>query len=119
MHPQHRNRLGPSIGVTDKLHLEPPSARTALPLAIVYRVRRTNDAGVPRFREHVPPEPRQMLASSFLPYLATRERLLNQLSIMEGITRFVRMFDFEIPTSTSAQAAAAVALAHIDEVLSS
>ena len=118
MQPNGRLRLGTCIGETDKLHLEPPSVSAALPLAIVYRVRRTTNAGGPRFREHVPPEPRQVLASSFLPYLGTRERLLNQLSICEGIVRFVRMFDFEIPASVSAQTAAAVALAHIEDVLS-
>jgi hypothetical protein len=117
MTPLGRERLGRRVGSTDKSHLEPSPAPAPLPLAILYRVIRQPQLMRPLLREHVPPEPRLVLASSFLSYLDTPERLLNQLSVCERVTSSVRMFDFEIPTSVSASVAAAVAYAHAERVL--
>jgi hypothetical protein len=119
MTPAGRARLGRRVGATDKPHFEPASTGAALPLAIVYRLVRTPNAGTPRFREHAPPPARLVLASSFLPYLRTKERMLNQLAICAQVTSAVRIFDFEITTQVSARAAAALAQAHLEEVLAS
>ncbi len=118
MTPTGRARLGRRVGSTDKPHFEPASAGLPLPLAVVYRVIRSPLAvGTPRFREHAPPPPRLVLASSFLPYLRTKERMLNQLAICAQITTSVRIFDFEITAQVSARAAAALVQAHLEEVL--
>jgi hypothetical protein len=117
MTPAGRARLGRRVGSTDKPHFEPASPGVPLPLAIVYRVIRTPLDGPPRFREHAPPPPRLVLASSFLPYLRTKERMLNQLAICAQITTSVRIFDFEITSSVSARAAAALVQAHLEDVL--
>ena len=117
MTPVGRARLGRRVGATDKPHFEPATTTGPLPLAIVYRVIRSPLAGQPQFREHVPPPPRLVLASSFLPYLRTRARMLNQLAICGQVTTSVRIFDFEITTPVSARAAAELAQAHLEEVL--
>lgn len=117
MTPTGRARLGRRVGSTDKPHFEPASTGIPLPLAVVYRVIRSPQAGPPRFREHVPPPPRLVLASSFLPYLRTKERMLNQLALCAQVTTSVRIFDFEITTPVSASAAAALVQAHLEEVL--
>ncbi len=111
-----RARLGRRVGSTDKPHFEPPSTDAPLPLAIVYRVIRSRRAGPPRFREHAPPPPRVVLASSFLPYLRSKERMLNQLAICAQVTTSVRIFDFEITTPVSASAAAGLVRTHLEEV---
>lgn len=115
--PLGRSRLGRRIGATDKPQFEPPLAAAPLPLAIMYRLSRGDGQGRLQFREHVPPEPRLILASCFLPYLRTTERLLNQLSVCAAVTASVRLFDLTIPGSVSAQAAATIALAHAEGVL--
>jgi hypothetical protein len=117
MTPVGRARLGKRVGATDKPHFEPASPPSPLPLAILYRVIRGSLTGRPLFREHAPPPPRLVLASSFLPYLRTRERMLNQLAICARVTTSVRLFDFEIPAQVSARAAAALVQAHLEEVL--
>jgi hypothetical protein len=117
MTPLGRRRLGPQIGSTDKPQFEPAFASAPLPLAILYRVSRSGRRGAPRLHEHVPPEPRLVLGSCFLSYLSTPERLLNQLSVCEGVTSSVRMFDLEIPAAVSAQGAAAAVLEHAGGVL--
>ena len=116
--PAGRRRLGRRVGAADKAYLEPVQGAAALPLAILYRVSRGTRFSELRVHEQVPPQPRAILASSFLRYLSTRERLLNQFAICERITSSVRLFDLEIPSTTSAQAAAAFVLAHSETVLS-
>jgi hypothetical protein len=118
MTPLGRARLGKRVGATDKPHFEPAPTPSPLPLAILYRVIRSPLVGQPQFREHAPPPARLVLASSFLPYLRTRERMLNQLAICARVTTSVRLFDFEIPAQVSARAAAALSQAHLEDVLS-
>lgn len=112
-----RARLGRRVAAADKPQFEPSRASSALPLAILYRISRS-----PRFarlglHEQVPAEPMAVLASSFLTYLRTRERLLNQLAVCDRLTRSVRVYDLEIPASVSAQATAAFVRAHSEGVL--
>ncbi len=119
MTPDGRNRLGRRVGAADKSYFAPPPALSALPLALLYRVTRSPRLARLELREQVPPEPRTVLASSFLSYLDTKERLLNQLAICDRVASSVRLYDLELPASVSAQAAAAFVLEHREQVLPS
>jgi len=117
MTPAGRNRLGRRVGSTDKPHFEPPPAPVALPLAILYRLNRSPGLARLGLREQVPPEPRAVLASSFLTYLRTRDRLLNQLAICDRLTVSVRVYDLDIPSSVSARATAGFVLEQTERIL--
>ena len=112
-----RGRFGRRIGTADKVYLEPAQAAVALPLASLYRISRGRRFVKLDVHEQIPPQPRAVLASSFLRHLRTKERLLNQFAICERVTSSVRLFDLEIPDSASAQAAAAFVLEHSEKVL--
>ena len=112
-----RGRFGRRIGTADKAYLEPAQAAVALPLASLYCISRGTRFAKLGVHEQIPPQPRAVLASSFLRYLRTKERLLNQFAVCERITSSVRLFDLEIPDSISAQAAAMFVLEHSGKVL--
>ena len=105
MTPHDRALLGARAGAADgKILLEPVVAAGAHPLALLYRVTRSQSHARPAFRAHVPARPLAILASSFLPYLQTPGRLRNQLAICDRIVSTVRTFDFDVrPTSVPAQ----------------
>lgn len=117
MPPAERQRLGPHVGRSDKAHVEPGVASSALPLAILYRLTRCRAGKGPLLREQHPPEPRLILASSFLAYLRTPERLLNQLAVCERIASSVRLFEVGLPVGMPARASAAIVRAHAEGVL--
>ncbi|MCP9485219.1 MAG: hypothetical protein MSC30_05135 [Gaiellaceae bacterium MAG52_C11] len=112
-----RDRLGRRVGSTDKPHFEPSQASSALPLAILFRLSRSSRFARLSLREQLPPEPKTVLGSSFLTYLRTRQRLLNQLAICERVTGSARLYDLEIPASVSAREAASFVLEHAKKVL--
>lgn len=109
-----RRRLGHRIGTTDKPQLEPSPASAPLPLAALCRIRRRPTFATLRLRE-IRPDPRFVLASSFLTYLCTRERMLNQLSICARVASSVRLYELEIPHSASARDATAFALERLTD----
>ena len=113
-----RERLGRRSGTSDKVYVEPSAQSGAVPLRALYCLYRSSGFDRIAVREHLPPEPRTVLASSFLPYVRTRARLLNQLATCAAVTDSVRVFDVEFPTAGDAQAAAEFVLAHVErEVL--
>lgn len=109
-----RERLGRRAGSADKVYVEPRTQSTAAPLRALFRLYRGATFDHVRIREHVPPEARIILASSFLPYVRTPARLLNQLATCAAVTDSVRVFDVELPYAGTARAAADVLLAHIE-----
>lgn len=111
-----RERLGRRVGSSDKAYFEPRSQSPAAPLGALLRLRRSDAFERVRIREHLPPDARTVLASSFLPYVRTPARLLNQLATCAAVTDSVRVFDVELPSAGSARAAADVLLAHIQRV---
>lgn len=107
-------RLGRRVGSSDKIYLDLPAQSPAVPLRCLFRLFRASRFNRVRIREHIPPEPRAVLASSFLPYVRTPARLLNQLAMCRAVTDSVRIFDVELPSAGTARAAADVLLAHIE-----
>lgn len=112
-----RERLGHRVASSDKVYVEPRTRSTAVPLRALFRLYRAASFDRVRIREHVPPEARIVLASSFLPYVRTPARLLNQLATCAAVTDSVRVFDVELPSAGTAGAAADVLLAHVEREL--
>lgn len=112
-----RARLGPRVGTADKSHFEPEVAPEPARLAVLYRVVRSDRFTQARLSEQRPPEARAILGSSFLSYLRTESRLLNQLAVCDRVASTVRVFDFEVPGTLGARDAAALVRRHADEAL--
>lgn len=112
-----RERLGRRAGSSTKVYVEPQVQAAAVPLRALFRLYRAAAFEHVRIREHVPPEARIVLASSFLPYVRTPARLLNQLAVCGAVIDSVRVFDVELPSAGTARAAADVLLAHIEREL--
>lgn len=112
-----RARFGRRAATSGKVYVEPVVQSGPLPLRALFCLYRAASFDRVRIREHVPPEPRTVLASSFLPYVRTPARLLNQLATCAAVTDSVRLFDVELPTAGTARAAADVVLAHIEREL--
>lgn len=108
-----RSRLGRRVGATDKPHVDVPGSSDAVPLRALYRLSRTVSPGGISIREQVPPEPRHVLSSSFLPYVRSPARLLNQLATCAALVSSVRVFDVEIPPGAAAEATAEALLEHV------
>ena len=118
MDPAGRVRLGRRSGTGDKVYVEPVEQAGAVPLRALFCLYRSTGFERIGIREHLPPEPRTVLGSSFLPYVRTPARLLNQLATCAAAVDSVRVFDVELPTAGDARAAAEFVLAHVErEVL--
>ena len=113
-----RERLGFRAGSSDKVYVEPQAQSSAVPLRALFRLYRAATFDQVRILEHVPPEARIVLASSFLPYVRTPARLLNQLATCAAVTDAVRVFDVELPSAGTARAAADVLLGYVERELS-
>lgn len=112
-----RERLGDRAGSSDKVHVDPQTHSSRAPLRALCRLRRAAEFDRIRIREEVPPQPHTVLASSFLPYVRTPARLLNQLATCAAITGSVRIFDVELPGRGTARPAAEVVLDRIGREL--
>ena len=109
-----RERLGRCAGTSGKAYVEPVERSGPVPLRALFCLFRSSSFDRIRIREQLPPEPRTVLGSSFLPYVRTPARLLNQLAICAAVTDSVRVFNVELPTAGSARGAAAAVLAHVE-----
>lgn len=112
-----RLRLGRPIGRDDKIHLATETVDEPLPLEIVYLLRRGGGEGV-QISRRVGPAARSLLASSFLRYVRTPERLLTHLDVCASLARSTPAFDLIVPENVSARDAAARIQAHAAELLS-
>jgi hypothetical protein len=84
------SRLGTVLGHSGKTYVALPVAGGARPLAAIYFLRRGAGAVI----EALPkPDPRLLLASTFVLGIQTPERLRNQLDVCAAIARDVPAFD--------------------------
>ena len=84
-----RDRLGETIGRSDKLHLlVEQSHRDPAPLRRLYLLERGAGGGIESTRIDAPAA-EQLLALAFLPHVSTPERLANQLELVSELARTV------------------------------
>ncbi|HEX8742437.1 MAG TPA: hypothetical protein VF712_04820 [Thermoleophilaceae bacterium] len=99
-------RLGSVLGESGKTYLEVPRRDGPVPLAAVYYLRPGGDAAIEPFER---PDPRLLLASTFVLGVRTPERLANQLDVCSALARTVPVFWLRVDAGEgSARLAAAV-----------
>ncbi len=114
---KQRARLGPVIGESDKRHVSIRSLeREPRPLGGLYFLRRSG--GVQRLRiERVPsPDPRSLLAATFMPHVSTPVRLRAQLDVCASICGGVPTFGLDVPPDVDAGSLALHVSAHAAEL---
>jgi hypothetical protein len=96
-------RLGRLVPEGDKLLARPVPAPGPLPLGLVVRLVR--GAGRPGLRASSAPLGRTLLASAFLAYLRTPERLVHQLAVHSAVAATVPVVELELagPPQTAAE----------------
>jgi len=97
MAPEKRACLGAAVGQSDKTHLRVPVSGEARQLAAVYFLERSSGFGELVVRELAPPEPRRLLASTFVSYVNLPSRLIAQLDFCAEFATAVRAFDVRVP----------------------
>lgn len=110
-----RKRLGHVIERGDKVHYSVRREEASLPLELMYFVARGGARTA--FEEISPPDPRLLLASTFVFEVRTPERMVNQLDLCARLARRARMFRLVIPESLPASAAAEPIEAHARSML--
>jgi hypothetical protein len=108
MTPEGRRRLGPRVARGEKVYVATAPAATRLPLAAVCFLHRSPARAVAVLREEAP-DARELLASSFLPYVRSPERLLTHLDVCARIARDVPVYRIGVPRGDAQPAAAALA----------
>jgi hypothetical protein len=108
-----RRKLGDVVGRSDKVYLSIPTIANALPLASVYFLERSQRARALRIVDSSPPDPRQLLSSSFIWYLTEPAFLLEHLDVCSRMAQAVRMSRVLIPASVGAPAVAAAVERHL------
>jgi hypothetical protein len=107
------NELGTELGESGKTYLSLPRSDGPLELAAVYFLRLGAGGGIERID---PPDPRQLLASTFVLGVQTPERLLNQLEVCSALARQVPMFWLDIDRDEGSARLAEKADAHARNV---
>jgi hypothetical protein len=107
--------VGAVIGRSDKLQLGVEPVGSPVPLESIYFVER--GPGIARFAidDERPPDPRLLLASSFISYLGTPAFLVGHLDACVRIAEAVRMFRVKVPPQLGAGDVAALIERHDEE----
>jgi hypothetical protein len=108
-----RARLGAVVGRSDKPLLEPAALAQRSPLAALYFLERSPAHEAIRIRRPGADTAPKLLASSFLPYLSDRRRLLNRLEICAYIAREVPVHAVLVPAGARASNVAAAIAEHV------
>lgn len=110
-----RRRFGKPIGRSDKVQLAVMPAEGPVPVGVVYFLRRMRD-GELRI-EDISADAQPLLASSYLRYLQTRQRLVGQLDVCARLAESASIFQVDVPASVPADGLAAALEAHGSERL--
>ncbi len=98
-----RARLGAALAVSDKVHLEIANlAPGPLPLGAVIFVRRSERIERLGIERIDPPDPRDLLAATFMPHIVTPARLATQLTTCAALAATVPIFTLSAPLKVSA-----------------
>jgi hypothetical protein len=104
-------RIGTVLGVSGKTYVEVPRVERPLPLGAVYFVSGGEGQPVERIGA---PDPRMLLASTFVLGVQTPARLLNQLDVCSAMAREVPLFRLRIAPGVSAERLAATVHEHAE-----
>lgn len=111
-------RLGRTIGTDDDaLRIKVARASGPLPLAAIYVLEVGAGSDETSFHPIEPPDPRLLLATTFITYLRTPRRLLAQLDLASRMADSVSLFKVRSPRSVGAAALAEEIERHMIEAL--
>ena len=114
MSPTARDRLGCTVGVSDKVHIQPACMpKTAFPLRTLYFIERGAEVSGVTFAPLEPPDPRWLLGATFLPHLITARRQRVQLQTCAQVARSVRVYRLRAPQGVSAVSMAEAVEHHV------
>jgi hypothetical protein len=108
-------RIGPCVGRSDKLMLEPTPIPAPLPLGGLYFLR--PDSGYDRMTivEPESPSSQPLLGASFLSYLSSPAFLERHLDACAAVAESVPIYEVELPRACRARDVAARVLAHCED----
>jgi len=106
-------RIGQLVGTSDKLNVVVPAARGAFPLRAVYHLESGPGLELEPIGSDVV---RRLLASVFVPYLVTPERLHRQLEMAQLLSETVAQFRLQIPRTIDVEEATDAVEAHAGDV---
>jgi hypothetical protein len=101
-----RRRLGTLLGHSDKTYLALTRASVALPLAAVYFLTRSEEPGADAIEPMPAPDPRVLLASTFVASVQTPRRLGNLLDVCSEVARTASAFRVRVQPGVEAAALA-------------
>jgi hypothetical protein len=108
-----RPRLGRTIGRSDKLHLLiEPVADDSAPLGALYFINRRGEVDELDFERLDPPDPRWLLAATFMPHITAPPRMRAQLEACALIATAVPTFQLHVPPTLEAAALAPAVIEH-------
>ena len=110
---QH-SRVGPCVGRSDKLMLEPTPVPGPLPLAGLYFLRPDPAHTRPAIVASERPSSRPLLGAGFLSYLQSPMFLQRHLDACAAVADSVPLYDVELPAACRARDVAARLLAHCE-----
>lgn len=111
--PETWERLGTVLGHSGKTYLAVPVADDPLPLGAIYFLRAEGEAAI----EPMPrPDPRLLLASTFVLGVRTPRRLANQLDVCAAVAREVPAFGLTVTAAGDAGELAAAVAAHLERM---
>jgi hypothetical protein len=104
------DRLGTVLGHSGKTYLQLPTLERPLPLAAIYFL----DEGTgPAVETLAAPDPRLLLASTFVLGVQTPARLMNQLDVCAAIARNVAAFRLRVTSESDAGTLSEAVSAHL------
>ena len=109
-------QVGPCVGRSDKLMLEPEPCASPLPLGCLYFLQPDSEATRITISGREDSAGKSLLGSSFINYLRLRGYLERHVDICAAVDGSVRLYDIGIPRQVLGLDVAARVLAHCDEL---
>ena len=110
---ERRERLGNILEVGEKVYLRPELEAEPAALAALYRLRRDPSATELQIAEEAPADPRDLLGTTFLTYVKSRERLVRHLEFGSSLAQNSRVFVVRLPPDLPAIHAARLFEDHV------
>lgn len=116
--PTERAALGTPIGRSDKVHIAIANmAAGAVPLGALCYLQRSSRIDRIAFERADPPDPRDLLAATFMPHIVNAQRLETQLDVCAAIAASVPIYFLRAPAKLSAPELARAVEQHASSLL--
>ena len=110
---EQRERLGTVLEVGEKVYLRAKLDPQPRPLAALYMLLRQPAGAAFRIVEDAAADPRELLATTFVTYVKSRERLVRHLEFASRLAQRTRVFFVRLPRGVPAARAATLLEQHV------